>query len=541
MWRARCMSTNVTAALGGAGAAVARRGRQADPLTASLKELTFRELAFAADTLARTRVKDRNLWSRLCDRLKPELKSVDLAHVLRVVHALAKVDYKKIALMNSVERIVLQRHAALEPRAVTQYFIDACRLEHCEPNTFQAVMLSRLGELGRFSAFDLCFLLHVAAKLRLPDRVILDAVSDEICGYPEKYEHLCKDKVLVAMVIRSLALLQHRNGLFDKLVYSRLPGCIYTFGPQEMCNVLFSLVVAFQNEKYGEELTDIVTVLLDRVAKHLKELVYIEVNQLCISLYHLRYKLEPFDPRYQAMLDDIVRLNLEFAPSTSKMQYKISRLLDDLKVRHKAEQRVGPYVMDYVLPQLQVAIEVNGYSHFYHQSTEFNAITRLKYQIVESLGWKMVSVNYFEWKNRSRQVGPAWGAIRCSEQAAVLGRAAAGATARVVTCAVAPGPGRRRRTPRRGSGAALLSTVKRSVGKLTFVVYHVECRYFPLSAFLRQSAREHASGFAARGIHPNKGLVAVLLNCPVAADGDVVAEQVRDCLVGSVAVRAGRY
>lgn len=205
------------------------------------------------------------------------------------------------------------------------------------------------------------------------------------------------------MVIRSLALLQQNNHLFKKLVYQRLPGCIYTFGPQEMCNVLFSLVVGLQDECYTPAVVDIIKVLLDRISAHVTELVEIEVNQLCISLFYLKYVLVPFDAKYQQLLDDITRLNLQFTPSTSKMQYKLGKLLDHLRVKYTPETRIGPYMMDYVLPQLKIAIEVNGYTHFYHQSRDFNAITRLKYKIVEFLGWKVLSVNYFDWKNRCKQ------------------------------------------------------------------------------------------------------------------------------------------
>ncbi|ORM39654.1 Pre-mRNA-splicing factor CEF1 [Babesia sp. Xinjiang] len=258
-----------------------------------------------------TRVRDGNLWSRLCDRLKPELRSNDINDVLRVVHALAKVPYKKvgyirnslitiqISFMNAVERMVLHRHGDLGPRAVTQYFIDATRLEHVEATTFQAVLRGRIVDFHNFSPFDLCFLVHVSAKLRLVDSVILDAVTAELLK-TGNYDQLCKD------------------------------------------------------QEYTVELKEIVGVLLDRVVTELDKL---------------------------QLLNDIIRLDLEFQPSTSKMQYKIGPLLDSLKV----------------------AIEVNGYSHFYHQSRDFHAITLLKYKIVNSLGWKVLSVNYFDWKNRSRQ------------------------------------------------------------------------------------------------------------------------------------------
>lgn len=401
MWKTRVLCTHVSKS--GINVSGSTPARVAGLLAANLKELKVKELVFAADTLARTSVNDLNFWSQLCDRIKPDLKTTNVADILKVIHALAKVPYKKVSFLNAVDRIVLQRHACIEARALMQYFIDSNRLNHLEPNTFKAVIGSKLNMLSEFHAFDLCFMLHIASKLQLWDPSILDNVSDELCNNAANYEYLCKDKLLVAMVIRSLAFLQQHNDLFKKLVYDRLPGCIYAFGAQEMCNVIFSLVVGLQDETYNPAILDIFRVLLDRVSDNLKDMVDIEVNQLAISLFHLRYKMPHFEDKYQMLLDNIIQLDLQFTPSTSKMQYKLSKLLDHLKVQYTAEKRIGPYVMDYVLPQLQIAIEVNGYSHFYHQSRDFNAITRLKYSIVESLGWKVLSVNYFDWKNRSRQ------------------------------------------------------------------------------------------------------------------------------------------
>lgn len=73
-----------------------------------------------------------------------------------------------------------------------QYFIDSNRLNHLEPNTFKAVIGSKLNMLSEFHAFDLCFMLHIASKLQLWDPSILDNVSDELCNNAANYEYLCK-------------------------------------------------------------------------------------------------------------------------------------------------------------------------------------------------------------------------------------------------------------------------------------------------------------------------------------------------------------
>ncbi len=55
---------------------------------------------------------------------------------------------------------------------------------------------------------------------------------------------------------------------------------------------------------------------------------------------------------------------------------------------------------------LQVAIEIDGITHFYVLSRRLKAQSALKYRILSALGWKVVSIPYFEWKKRNRSVGP---------------------------------------------------------------------------------------------------------------------------------------
>eukprot|EP00375_Theileria_parva_P003895 XP_766581.1 hypothetical protein [Theileria parva strain Muguga] len=173
------------------------------------------------------------------------------------------------------------------------------------------------------------------------------------------------------MVFRSLSFLQYKNELYMKLLYQGIPSSLYHFGSQELCNCLLSIVVSHLDGNFDQQVKEIINSLLDRISEKLSSLVEIEVNQLGICLYFLRYNMDTFSERYESLFDSIVKLNIKYTPNTSKMQ---------------------------------VAIEVNGYTHFFHNSKELNALTQLKYKILKDMGWNVVGVNYYSWKNRNKQV-----------------------------------------------------------------------------------------------------------------------------------------
>lgn len=114
MWKTRVLCTHVSKS--GINVSGSTPARVAGLLAANLKELKVKELVFAADTLARvcygvvvslscviqTSVNDLNFWSQLCDRIKPDLKTTNVADILKVIHALAKVPYKKVAMNRSM-------------------------------------------------------------------------------------------------------------------------------------------------------------------------------------------------------------------------------------------------------------------------------------------------------------------------------------------------------------------------------------------------------------------------------------------------------
>ncbi|BAM39548.1 uncharacterized protein TOT_010001003 [Theileria orientalis strain Shintoku] len=370
----------------------------------TIGELNNDQIIYSFDTLSRSKITDWNLWDRLCDKIRFNLDSLEVSDLLKITHSLAKVSYKKLSLLNVINRIVLRKYKSIDTRSLTQYLIDLNKLDVLKTNIFIPLVTLKINEeLSFFSTFDLCFILHLCSKLQYRDESIIDRISTKLLTNESNYHELCSDKALLAMVLRSLCFLQNKNAMYHTLLYQKIPPRIYTFGSQELCNILLSIVVSNIDEKINGQLGDIVCAIIDRISEKLSLLVDIEVNQIGICLHFLKYNMDPFPSKYETLLDSIIKLNMKYAPNTSKMQLKLSKLLDEIKLKYKSEYQLGPYRLDYVVPKLNVAIEVNGYTHFFHNSRELNALTQLKYKILKDMGWNVVGVNYYNWKNRNKQ------------------------------------------------------------------------------------------------------------------------------------------
>ncbi|KAK2197622.1 bifunctional RAP domain/Restriction endonuclease type II-like [Babesia duncani] len=369
-----------------------------------LKEFSTQQIIFTFNTLARSGVRDWNLWHLLCEHVKPQVKYMHVDDVLQVVHSLAKIAYKKISLLNVINSILLNKNIILSTRQTTQYLIDLKKLDILDPNTFISLVTPKLNEeIDLFSAFDLCFIIHICSKLQIADTFIIQSTSAHLLSNKEKLLQVLKDKILVIIVLRSLAFLESPNELFNHLLYERLPSCIYNFGTQELCNSLFALVLSHLELPFHQISIDVTNAILDAISMDIEHLVNIEVNQLQICLYYLKYNFSAYQEKHEKLLNEIDSLQLRTTPSSSKMQGKVGKLLDEMRIKHQSEMRIGPYTLDYAIVPHKVAIEVNGYTHFYHQTTRMNANTRLKYKILQSMGWNVCSINYFDWKNKGKQ------------------------------------------------------------------------------------------------------------------------------------------
>jgi very-short-patch-repair endonuclease len=87
---------------------------------------------------------------------------------------------------------------------------------------------------------------------------------------------------------------------------------------------------------------------------------------------------------------------------TSSSHRCASASLEFLKVSHINEHEIFPgIIVDIAIPDRKVALEVDGPSHFIPGTTNINALTRFRNQMIQKVGWKVLSLPYHEWSDFS--------------------------------------------------------------------------------------------------------------------------------------------
>jgi len=211
----------------------------------------------------------------------------------------------------------------------------------------------------------------------------------------------------------SLALLDwSHDGTAEQLVLRVLPRSITDLSTRELVNLAFAIVML------DVPAAEIISFALEHLARLNGMINRKEAHALNIIQYALLHPASLRPRMRESFLEDKASLTrchaalgrlskalndvpVEIGISSSKLQERLGRHLDRLSLPRSQEEPVGPYVLDFALPG-RVAIEVNGYKHYYAFSQRLNAKSVLKVRILEAMGWKVVSLPHFEWLPRTQ-------------------------------------------------------------------------------------------------------------------------------------------
>jgi very-short-patch-repair endonuclease len=92
---------------------------------------------------------------------------------------------------------------------------------------------------------------------------------------------------------------------------------------------------------------------------------------------------------------------------TSKAQIVVRKALDRIGLFDivKEEVAVGPFRIDFAIPELRLGIEIDGPYHYYYKSTDRTSKTRFKeHVLVHKAGYRLISVPYTELKEEGDKV-----------------------------------------------------------------------------------------------------------------------------------------
>lgn len=382
------------------------------PVVAGLEDLSRREIVLVFDSVSKAGVRDPRVWKPYTDRALAEIKSCSAEELCTILRALCRVGISKRSLLNAISRRLRTEAEGLSPRMMAQALSDLRKLRHLDG----PLLLSLVGKAGglapllsEFRTFDLPLLLNAFARASVRDEVRVGEI-----GRVLQTRRTEITPSVAATSFYSLALLDcGGDGTAAELAAAVLPRCLTDASRQELVNLAFALVVL------DLPAAELLSFVLERLARrqhgafHPKEVHALRIVEHCVTLFGaLRPAMSASlaaEPESGIRCTQSLTRIMESAEGTvvdcpvisSKLQKRLERFFDRLDMPHRAEEMVGPYLVDYMLPQ-SIAVEVDGFKHFYAFSQRMTAKTELKLRVLKALGCSVVSLPHFEWLPRTQ-------------------------------------------------------------------------------------------------------------------------------------------
>lgn len=104
-----------------------------------------------------------------------------------------------------------------------------------------------------------------------------------------------------------------------------------------------------------------------------------ELNGKQLNLYKRYLYWKGDEAKLESLADQEGRYS---RPRVSHENDLIAHILGKLNIKYEMEKKHKTFLIDIYLPELNVAIEINGMNHFIPSSKQFNALTRFKNDIL---------------------------------------------------------------------------------------------------------------------------------------------------------------
>jgi len=354
-------------------------------------------------------VRDRAVWNAYAIRAQAEVSACSGEELCSLLRAFCRVGFAKRSLLNSLSRRLRAEAPRLPPRRLAQALSDFRKLGHLDGPLLLQLAGGLAERLPGFDTFDLPLVLTAFARASVRDEMRVGEI-----GRALRLRTRCPEMTpsIAATSFYALALLDFgSDGTAADLADSAVPRCLTESSPQELVNLAFALVVL--DLPAGE----LLSFILERVARqgarlNGKEVHALRIVERCVShpgalRPSMRASLAAdvgATARCGEALEHIATATagteVECPVTSSKLQRHLERFFERLSMPHQAEGEVGPYLLDYVLPR-QVAVEVDGFKHFYAFSRRLTAKSELKVRVLQAMGWAVVSLPHFEWLPRN--------------------------------------------------------------------------------------------------------------------------------------------
>ena len=193
--------------------------------------------------------------------------------------------------------------------------------------------------------------------------------------------------------------------VIDQLV-GLVPSKIEDLSPMELGNALHAIGTIISLTKKPTESFEILTQkLFKRIERKRHELPLSVVNQVGLIHYAVPGLLEG------GFIDEVIRI-CESDKSinevkSSKAQKSVARALDSLGLSDLVQQEyaIGPFRIDFAIPQIKLLLEINGPYHYYYKCVDHRTTkTRMKHKALSQQGFTIIEIDFSDMKEESNRV-----------------------------------------------------------------------------------------------------------------------------------------
>ncbi|ANQ07027.1 Uncharacterized protein PCOAH_00014560 [Plasmodium coatneyi] len=386
------------------------------PLGMNLENIGKNKLLYLMKNIQLVNLTEKEILNTVSTLLRNYTNEMTTSEMGFIVHTFCKLKFAKYSLCAKIVKSVLSRKPVFsDMRTLTQLLIDLHKMGSLDFNvlTFFTQHYVR-GSLRMFSLFDLAMILYVYNKHSYND----GQTVREICGVIEEFfmPIVSQDKGVLTTILLSLAMLQLNRDLYMNLLHLHVHKKYHQFEAKYLCNIVYSVALWLVGDCEKVDLlkgksshllrdpsTDVLEEVLQDVTALLLQNVNVLKNEELKQVHIVLYLLRELGGDYEQAINAIEKKKIKNTLTESKMQKQLEKLLKEMGLKADREFPMGPYVLDFALQKKRTCIEVNGFTHYYTFGGELNAKSRLKYYILRRLNWKVLTVEYTSWKNKSKE------------------------------------------------------------------------------------------------------------------------------------------
>ncbi len=362
----------------------------------ALKEESIRQISgFNPQNLANTAWAFASIdhySERLFDALKEEsirqISGFNHQNLANTAWAFAKVDHYSERLFNALKEESIRKIRDFNSQDLANTAWAFAKVDHYSESLFDALKEKSVRQLDHFNPLDLANTAWAFASINHYSKSLFDALKKESIKQIRNFNP--RDLANTAWAFASID--HYSESLFRALKKESIRQ-LDDFNSQDLANTAWAFAIF--NKK------DTVKKIIDHVIKNQ------DVSRLPLKTkVQLIQAASLFKNEYRELIEQVGSL-VETHPSG--LQKEIFALLVQIEKGisfSEEEEVIANCIVDIAIKAHKIAIEVDGPSHYARNSSEKPHLlgrNRLKENILEAQGWKLIRIPYFVWDSKTTE------------------------------------------------------------------------------------------------------------------------------------------